>query len=71
MDFFKGTKMGNTLFTVGQIADQLNQPPARIAYMISKFRIKPTQRVGILRLFSQEQVKGIKQSLSKMNKRRS
>ncbi len=51
------------LLTVGQIADVLKEPPARIAYIISKYRLKPAQRIGIIRLFSEEQVKAIKQGL--------
>ena len=51
------------LLTVGQIADVLKEPPARIAYIISKYRIKPVQRVGIIRLFDEEQIEAIKQGL--------
>jgi hypothetical protein len=51
------------LLTVGQIADQLQEPPARVAYIVSKYRLKPVRRVGIIRLFSQEQVEAIKQGL--------
>lgn len=55
--------MNQEFLTVGQIADCLKEPPARVAYMISKHRIKPIKRVGIIRLFSEEQVKAIKQGL--------
>lgn len=51
------------LLTVGQIADVLKEPPSRIAYIISKYRLKPVQRIGIIRLFDEEQVKAIKQGL--------
>jgi hypothetical protein len=51
------------LLTIGQIADQLQEPPARVAYIVAKHRIKPAQRVGIIRLFSQEQVQAIRQGL--------
>ena len=51
------------LLTVGQIADVLKEPPARIAYIISKYRLKPVQRIGIIRLFDEEQVKAVKQGL--------
>lgn len=51
------------LLTVGQIADVLKEPPARIAYIISKYRLKPVQRIGIIRLFDEEQIKAIKQGL--------
>ena len=40
--------MVNTnLYTVSNIADTLHEPPARVAYIISKYRLKPVQRVGI------------------------
>ena len=51
------------LLTVGQIADVLKEPPARVSYIISKCRIKPVQRVGIIRLFNETQVKAIHQGL--------
>ena len=53
----------NELFTVGQIADRLEEPTARVAYMISKMRIKPISRVGIIRQFNEEQIQNIKQGL--------
>ena len=51
------------LSTVGQIADVLEEPPARIAYIISKYRLKPVQRIGIIRLFDEEQIKVVKHGL--------
>jgi len=59
------------LLTVGQIADVLKEPPARIAYIISKYRLKPVQRIGIIRLFDEEQIKAIKQGLYEIQIRRS
>ncbi|MEJ5260935.1 MAG: hypothetical protein WHS88_12180 [Anaerohalosphaeraceae bacterium] len=50
-------------FTVGQISDLLQEPPARISYIISKHRIKPTERIGIIRLFNAQQVELIRQYL--------
>ena len=51
------------LLTVGQIADVLKEPPSRIAYIISKHRLKSVQRIGIIRLFDEEQIKVIKHGL--------
>ena len=51
------------LLTIGQIADKLQEPPARIAYVISRFRLKPVERVGIIRRFSAEQVEAVRQAL--------
>ena len=53
----------SNLVTVSQIADRLCEPPARVAYIIRKYRIKPVQRVGITRLFDECQVKAIVQGL--------
>jgi hypothetical protein len=55
--------MAGQLLTIGQIADQLVEPPARVAYIVSKYRLKPVSRVGIIRLFSDEQVKVIQLGL--------
>jgi len=63
--------MKQDLVTIGQIAEALEEPPARIAYVISKHRLKPVQRVGIIRLFSEEQVKAIQQGLYGIGIRRS
>jgi hypothetical protein len=51
------------LLTTGQIAEILGEPPQRVTYVIRKYRLKPIHRVGIIRLFSQEQVKAIRQGL--------
>ena len=51
------------LSTASQIADRLSEPPARIAYIVSKYRLKPVQRIGIIRLFDEEQIKVIKHGL--------
>lgn len=55
--------MSSELVTIGQIADKLQEPPARIAYIISKYRLKPVERVGIIRRFSEQQVEAIRQAL--------
>lgn len=54
---------GIDLLTASQIAERLNEPPQRVTYIISKHRIKPVARVGIIRLFSFEQIEAIKQGL--------
>lgn len=51
------------LLTIGQIADELKEPPARVSYVISKKRLKPVSRVGIVRLFAKEQLDIIKRGL--------
>jgi hypothetical protein len=51
--------MKTAVLTTGQIADQLGQPPGRVNYLISKLRLKPVGRVGIIRLFSEQQVEAL------------
>ncbi len=53
----------NYYTTASQIADMLEEPPQRVTYVIRKYRLKAVRRVGIIRLFSEEQVKAIKQGL--------
>ena len=55
--------MKATGLTVGEIADRLQEPPSRVSYVISKFRLKPTCRVGIILLFDEEQINAIRQGL--------
>lgn len=56
--------MVNTnLLTASQIADQLGEPPQRVDYVIRKHRLKPQQRIGIIRLFDERQIKAIRQGL--------
>lgn len=51
------------LYTIGNLADYLDEPTSRIAYVISKHKLKPVTRIGIIRLFSKEQAEAIKQGL--------
>lgn len=51
------------LYTASQIADELEEPPARVCYIIRKIRMKPYNRIGIIRLFSDEQKQVIKVAL--------
>lgn len=51
------------LRTVGEIARELNTPPHRVAYAIDTYRIEPTQRAGILRLFDSDKIAVIRSAL--------
>ncbi len=55
--------MKTDLLTVTQIADKLGEPPQRVSYIIRKYRLKPVQRVGIIRLFDENQVSAIRNGL--------
>lgn len=52
-----------SLLTASQIADRLGEPPQRVCYIIRKHRLKPVQRIGIIRLFDERQARAIKQGL--------
>ncbi len=51
------------LMTVTELAEQLKEPPHRVAYIIAKHRIKAKHRVGIIRMFGDGEIKAIKQGL--------
>jgi hypothetical protein len=53
----------NSLKTVSELADILQEPPARIDYIIRKIRLKPLSRIGIIRLFGDSQIDVIRQGL--------
>lgn len=53
----------SNLLTVSQIADRLGEPPQRVAYIIRKHRLKPVERIGIIRLFTEKQVEAVRQGL--------
>jgi hypothetical protein len=52
-----------SLYTASQIADQLGEPPQRVCYIIRKYRLKSRRRVGIIRLFDEQQIAAIKNGL--------
>ncbi len=62
--------MKTAVLTVGQIADRLGQSPSRVAYLIAKHRLKPVGRVGIIRLFSEQQTEAIQESIQGLHSRR-
>jgi len=51
------------VFTIGELADILEEPPARVSYITRKLRIKPIARVGTFRLFGKKQIDIIKNGL--------
>jgi hypothetical protein len=51
------------LYTIGELADLLEEPPARVSYITRKLRIKPVARVGTFRLFAKRQIEAIKNGL--------
>ena len=63
--------MSSELLTVGDIADQLNEPHNRVAYMITKHRIKPVKRIGVTKVFDKSVVGIVKDYLYNIRIQRS
>ena len=61
----------NGLRTITQISDMLQEPPARVAYIVRKLRIKQVTRIGIIRLFDELALSEIKNGLYNMQIRKS
>lgn len=59
------------LFTIGQLADQLQESPARVGYVIAKYRLRPVSRVGIIRLFDAKQAEAVKLGIFDLQARKS
>jgi len=47
-------------YTIFEIAELWDEPPQRISYVVRKLRIKPVQRVGLIRLYNEQQTLQIK-----------
>jgi hypothetical protein len=58
------------LQTVGDIAKAEGVRASRVAYAIDVYRIAPTQRAGILRLFDEAGVDAIRSALRRIESRR-
>ncbi len=54
------------LLTVGDIASRLGIPAARVDYALRTYRIKETQRAGIIRLFDDDSVSQIERALRRI-----
>lgn len=51
------------LLTITQIAKLENEPPHRVGYAIERYQIQPAQRVGIIRVFTRDQLPAIRAAL--------
>ena len=56
----------SNLFTVGQIAEKLDEPIDRVTYIIRRLRMKPVDRVALVRLFDEGQIVLIKDRIYNM-----
>ncbi len=44
------------IYTIGMIAETLDVGKNRIVYVINREKLKPVMRIGIIRMFSLEQI---------------
>lgn len=60
------------LFTLGQLAERLGVPVHRLKYAIDQHRILPAMRVGILRVWSENEIPRMRRALARVaeNRRR-
>ncbi len=58
------------LFTIGDIARKLGVPRTRLDYAVDKAGIREKGRVGILRLFSPDQIPVIEAALATVRSRK-
>ena len=54
------------LSTIGDIARMLGVTPARVSYAIQTYRIEPTQRAGILRMYDETKIEAIRSALRRI-----
>ena len=57
------------LLTVGDIARLEGVPPRRVTYAIDSYRIAPTQRAGILRLYDESKLEAIRWAMRRIKQK--
>lgn len=58
------------LMTIGELAIRLGVSTHRLKYAIDQYHIEPTRRVGIIRVWSEDQIFLIESALSKIGRKR-
>ncbi len=56
--------------TLGQIVERTGEPPHRVKYAIDAYHIKPVMRIGITRVWSEDQLGAIRSALARVAGRR-
>jgi DNA-binding transcriptional MerR regulator len=64
-------EFGTQLMTIGELAERLDVSTHRIKYAIDQYRIKPTRRVGIIRVWSENAIPQIENALDCISRKRS
>ena len=54
------------LFTLGQLAERLDVSTHRLKYAVDQYRIVPVGRVGIIRVWSEDQIPSIRSALARI-----
>ena len=54
------------LLTLGQMADRLGVPQHRAKYALTQYGIRPTGRVGILRVWSEDDLPRLERALAEI-----
>lgn len=54
------------LLTLGQLAQQLGVSIHRVKYAIESYRIEPVTRIGIMRVWSEDDLPRIKSAISRV-----
>ena len=58
------------LLTLGQIARRLGVPAHRLKYAIEEYRIDPVRRIGVLRVWSEDDISRMVSALRRIESRR-
>jgi hypothetical protein len=64
-----GSQDDPKVFTLGQLAEHFGVTNHRIKYAVERYKISPVTRVGILRVWSAEQLDAIKGALDRTARR--
>ena len=57
--------MGNKLLTITELGRRLGLPPYVVNYAIIKFRLEPATRIGIARVWSENDLPKIREAVEK------
>lgn len=56
---------GDDLLTLGQISSETGEPDYRVKYAVTRYRIVPDRRIGIVRVWRRSQLPAIKNALAR------
>ena len=61
---------GKQLFTLGQLANRVDATTHQVKYAVDQYRIAPTMRVGIIRVWSEDAIPLIQSALKRIASKR-